>query len=173
MGLFVDTTGSSVTIDELGITLSHPTTNYDIAGQFSAEEVKGAISLTNYITAGTLVWKKTNGGAAQTPGDYDPDFVDIENENLGTGKFTERAVTFKDVKAGTVAFGSFSGTPKIYAVVFTEAYPDANYVVSFTSLADGRVWTVESLTAAGFTINSNANAALTGTVHWQTSRKTQ
>jgi len=97
MGLFVDTTGTNVTIDELGITLAHPTTDYDLSGQFTSEELKNATSLTTAIVGSTLNWKKTSGGAVQPAGDYDSDFTEIEAENLGTGLKDDRAVTFKDL----------------------------------------------------------------------------
>lgn len=102
MGLFVDTTGTNVTISELGITLTHPTSNYDLSGQFTPEEIKNAVSLTNAITGGTLDWKKTSGGAVQPGGQYDPDYVEVESENLGTGLQADRAVTFKDLTAGKI-----------------------------------------------------------------------
>jgi len=45
--------------------------------------VRRAASLTSAIQAGTLVWRKTAGGAVQTPADYDPDYLDIVGENTG------------------------------------------------------------------------------------------
>lgn len=102
MGLFVDTTGTNVTITELGFTLAHPSTNYDLGGQFTSEEIKRALSLTTAIVGGTLNWKKTSGGAIQPAGDYDPDYLEVEEENVGTGSQDDRAVTFKDLTAGKV-----------------------------------------------------------------------
>lgn len=97
MGLFVSTTGTSVAVPELGITIAHPTTDQDIGGQFNPEEIRGALSLTSAIIAGTLVWRKLAAGAIQTAGNYDPDYIDIENENTGTGLQDDRVVTFKDL----------------------------------------------------------------------------
>jgi hypothetical protein len=102
MGLFVDTTGTNVTITELGFTLTHPTTDYDLGGQFTSEEIKRALSLTTAIVGGTLNWKKTSGGAIEPAGDYDPDFLEVEEENLGTGNQDDRAVSFKDLTAGKI-----------------------------------------------------------------------
>jgi len=70
-------------------------------------------------------------------------------------------------KAGIVAAGSFAGNPKKATVTFAAAYPAATYAIAITG-ADGRNWVFESVTAAGFVINSQANAALTGNVSWQT-----
>lgn len=69
-------------------------------------------------------------------------------------------------KAGSIAQGSFSGSPKTAAVTFGTVFPGTSYTVSITG-TDGRSWIVTSLTASGFTINSQANAALTGPVYWQ------
>lgn len=70
-------------------------------------------------------------------------------------------------KAGIIAAGSFSGNPKKATVTFASAYPSATYSIAITG-ADGRSWVFESVTAAGFVINSQANTALTGNVHWAT-----
>ena len=85
LGLFVSTTGAPVVISQLGITLPHPTTDYEVTAQFSAEEIKNAEDLTTKIRNGTLVWKKTAGGSTETSTDYDADFVDVELENTGVG----------------------------------------------------------------------------------------
>lgn len=70
-------------------------------------------------------------------------------------------------KSGKIAAGTFTGNPKTATVTFATPYADANYSISIIG-ADGRTWTYESLTANGFTINANANQALTGDVLWQT-----
>jgi len=97
MGLFVDTTGSNVDIQELGITLVHPITDYDLSGKFSPDDLRDAGSLTAAILAGDLNWKKTSGGTIEPNAEYDADIVDIDNENLGPGKQDDRSVTFKDL----------------------------------------------------------------------------
>lgn len=70
------------------------------------------------------------------------------------------------VKAGTVAAGSFTGSPKKYTVTFGTAFASTSYAISLES-TDNRSLTFESKTAGGFVINTNANAALTGNVDWQ------
>lgn len=70
-------------------------------------------------------------------------------------------------KSGTVAGASFSGTPLTFAVFFTTAYLTNDYSVSISG-DDSRIWTVESKSASGFTINSNSSTALTGNVYWTT-----
>lgn len=103
MGLYVSTTGADASIPELGFTLTHPSTDYDLSAQFSAEDLKGASTLTALIRAGTLVWKKTSGAAAETPTDYDQDFVDVENENTGVGALGDRALVYRNVMDGSLS----------------------------------------------------------------------
>lgn len=81
--LFLSTTTVSVVIPELGITIVHPVTDQEIDLQFSAEELGQATSLTSAINSGSLVWKKTAGGVAQTPSLYDPDYLEAEELSQG------------------------------------------------------------------------------------------
>jgi hypothetical protein len=76
------------------------------------------------------------------------------------------ASTLPLYKSGTIAAGSFTGTPRTAAVTFGTAFPGTTYTVTVTG-TDGRSWVVNSLTAAGFTISSQANASLSGPVYWQ------
>lgn len=69
-------------------------------------------------------------------------------------------------KSAIVASGSFSGNPKVYAVTFSTPFASANYAINITGI-DVRIWTFESVSASGFTINTNANTALSGNVTWQ------
>lgn len=69
------------------------------------------------------------------------------------------------VKSGTVAAGSFAGSPKTYAVVFGTAFSAATYSIQINGV-DNRSWSYQSKATTGFTINANANAALTGEVSW-------
>lgn len=68
-------------------------------------------------------------------------------------------------KSGIAAAAAFAGNPKKIAIVFSAAYADNNYSISVVGV-DGRTWSVELKTAAGFTINARANTALTGEVYW-------
>ena len=69
--------------------------------------------------------------------------------------------------SGRVLAVSFAGTPKKYVVVFATPYADALYSISLSG-ADSRLYTFESKTANGFTINTNADAAVAGEVLWFT-----
>lgn len=72
-----------------------------------------------------------------------------------------------EAKSGTVPAVNFAGTPKKVAVAFATAYLDASYSIGIEG-ADSRAWSFESKSAMGFTINSNADTALTGEVLWFT-----
>lgn len=69
------------------------------------------------------------------------------------------------LKAGVIAGGSFSGSPKKYSIVFATAFIDTAYGIALTG-TDGRSYTYESKTASGFIINANANTAISGEVSW-------
>ena len=168
MGLYVSTTGTSVDIPELGISIIHPTTDQDLSSQFDPEDLRNAASLTEAIIAGSLAWRKSAGGSSQIPADYDPDFVYVESENTGTGLKADRVVTFKDMpKAGILVPSDFTGSPQTATVVLGAAFPDNNYAV-LVSGTDSRSWSVPPLskTETGFVVCSNANQTITGNVYW-------
>lgn len=124
-----------------------------------------AFSKADHVHQGIHSLKALAGGTARYG-----DLVFLAGSNMslsddGAGNFTWAAALKK--KAGIVAAGSFSGNPKKYAVTFSTAYADANYAISIIG-GDARSWSVESVTASGFTINSNANTALTASVRWIT-----
>jgi hypothetical protein len=68
-------------------------------------------------------------------------------------------------KSGSVTAGSFAGTPRTATVTFTTAFANTNYSIQITG-SDNRTFTYSSKATTGFTINTNANAALTGNVDW-------
>lgn len=88
--MFLTTNGSSVPIPELGITIVHPAVDFAILNQFTPIEVRNATSLTAAILGGSLIWKKTAGGAAQAAADYDPDYALATELATGTGAGADR-----------------------------------------------------------------------------------
>lgn len=68
-------------------------------------------------------------------------------------------------KSGSILGAAFAGNPKTYAVVFVTPFSDATYSILLSGV-DSRSYTFEAKTAAGFTINTNANAAVVGEVSW-------
>jgi hypothetical protein len=70
-----------------------------------------------------------------------------------------------NTKAGSGSVASFTGTPLISAITFVSAFADNNYSVTVTG-EDARIFTIQSKSNTGFTINTNSNTALTGPVYW-------
>jgi len=168
VGLYVSTTGTDVSIPELGFTLVHPATDYALSDQFSIEDIQGSITLTTVIRAGTLTWKKTSGGSVETATDYDPDYQEAYDLNTGDGARADRLASFKDIpQAGVVVSTDFTGNPKTAVVTLPSAYADNNYAVLITG-SDSRAWSADARLSTGFTINSHANQPLTGNVYWET-----
>ena len=81
-------------------------------------------------------------------------------------KLDSISIAYLKIYANNILATSFSGNPKKASVTFTNPMPDTDYTITISS-ADARVWTFESKTINGFTLNSNSNQALTGEVHWQ------
>jgi hypothetical protein len=79
---------------------------------------------------------------------------------LGSGNLT---IGTLKTRSGVVLVGEFAGNPKVATVTFPTALPTVDYSISITS-EDSRFWTFENKTVDGFTINANANAALTSDV---------
>jgi len=73
--------------------------------------------------------------------------------------------SLQSLKAASGSVASFSGTPRISSVTFTSTFANNLYAVNVIG-EDARMWTIESKTSAGFTINSNSSVALTGPVYW-------
>ena len=74
-------------------------------------------------------------------------------------------VISNSVKSSSVPNNSFTGNPKKYSVVFASSFPSSNYSPVVTG-GDARSWTIESVTASGFTINSNSDTSLSNTTFW-------
>jgi len=70
-----------------------------------------------------------------------------------------------NVKGGYVSAISFTGTPRTATVTFGSSFSDSSYAVTITG-EDIRVWSIESKSSTGFTINTNSNVDLTNSVYW-------
>lgn len=80
MALRVSTTGSNVPLDDLGIVVTHPTTNRDLSLEFTAVELRDSEDLTAAIQAGTL--DVDDGTNFIHKDDYDPDEVLIQQLDI-------------------------------------------------------------------------------------------
>jgi hypothetical protein len=159
-------TASTVVLDDFGGTVDAVITLtsggrpvFDHARDSSGNIISTTFdSLGNYVLSGTPVSypvaivyrvRQTNlnfvGTDSSIIGDYNPDST--------------------KPKSGIISGGSFSGSPKKYSVVFTTPFIDTKYSIEINSGAN-RLWSYESKTANGFTINANANTAFIEEVSW-------
>lgn len=76
MALRVSTVDQNVTINDLGIVITHPTASRDLTTEFTSRELKDSSDLTNAIQAGLLV--VDDGTFAIAADDYDPDEVVLQ-----------------------------------------------------------------------------------------------
>ena len=71
------------------------------------------------------------------------------------------------IKSGTVRGTEFSGNPKTYKVIFTNAYSNDEYSINITG-EDSRNYTYQNKTSSSFVINTNSNTPFTNQVDWVT-----
>jgi hypothetical protein len=71
-------------------------------------------------------------------------------------------------KNGIASGFTFAGSPLICNVIFSNPFSNNNYVITVTG-EDARMWSIQSKTVNGFTINSNSSVAITGNVFWMAS----
>ena len=95
MALRVSTTGTNVMLDDLGIEITHPTTNRDLALEFSSQELKESADLTDAITGGDLT--VDDGTFSIDATDYDPSEVVNQELNL---KQDDRFISHDELNAG-------------------------------------------------------------------------
>jgi hypothetical protein len=68
-------------------------------------------------------------------------------------------------KSGLIAYTSFTGSPYSYDVVFTTPFTDELYSPQIIGY-DARSWSVSSVSATGFRIETNSTTLLTNNVYW-------
>jgi hypothetical protein len=112
----------------------------------------GTFTVTGFVTADTFV----------TGVSYSANVLTI-GQNQGQPNLTT-TVGLK-TKSGSVASGSFVGTPRTASVTFVTPFSNTNYSIQITG-SDNRTFTYTSKATTGFTINTNANTPLTGNVDW-------
>ena len=95
--------------------------------------------------------------------------LDVNGNTVITGSLSVTgavsAVSLNILKAGSGSAASFTGTPLTLAITFGTAFTNNSYAVQITG-EDPRVWSLQSKSSTGFTINSNSSVALTGPVYW-------
>jgi hypothetical protein len=96
--------------------------------------------------------------------------VTLVDDGSAAGSWTWMMMTESDrVKSGVVSAGSFSGSPKVAAISFANAFASSAYAVTITGV-DKRSWSYTSKSSSGFTLEANANASLTAEVSWHAIR---
>lgn len=149
----IDVTGNTVTV-----TLP---TAVGVNGQNYVIKNRG----TGVVTVATTSSQTIDGANTKSLNNNDSIEVISDGSNwiiaAGTGTVTSSTTA----KSGIVSNTTWTGSPLNYQVVFTSAFPNTNYSVTVTG-GDARVWTVESVTANGFIINSNSNTGLLYPTYW-------
>jgi hypothetical protein len=95
MALRVSTVSSTVAIDDLGIKLTHPTVDYDLTEQFTAQELYNSTDLTNAIQNGDLT--ADDGTHSIAADDYEP--AEVINQDLDLRR-DDRFVSHDELGAG-------------------------------------------------------------------------
>ena len=114
----------------------------------------GTFNVTGFLSADTYVTGVT----------YSANTLTVQ-QNQGQSNITTTIGLV--TKSNTITAASFTGTPRKNTVTFTTPYATTSYSIGISG-SDNRTFTYESKTVNGFIINTNANAALTGNVDWQT-----
>lgn len=117
----------------------------------------GGYNITNIgLLQGTASWAQNSSNAITSS------YV-VSASYSRTASYAETVLNAP--KAGYIAAGAFAGIPLSASVTFNTPIFNNAYAVAVTG-EDARTWTIQSKTAAGFTINSNSSTALTGNVYW-------
>lgn len=69
------------------------------------------------------------------------------------------------IKSGFISSSTFGGTPLTSSVTYTKPFI-SDYSLVF-SADDARLFTIDSKSANGFTVNSNTDVTFSGSVYWQ------
>ena len=149
----IDVTGNTVTV-----TLP---TAVGVNGQNYVIKNRG----TGVVTVATTSSQTIDGANTKSLNNNDSIEVISDGSNWIIGAGTGTATSSTTAKSGIVSNTTWTGSPLNYQVIFTSAFPNANYSVTVTG-GDARVWTVESVTVNGFIINSNSNTGLLYPTYW-------
>lgn len=82
------------------------------------------------------------------------------------GQLGDFVLIYHGVKKGRILPSSFIGTPRTATITFSSPYPNLVYEVVVTG-EDSRVWSITAKTTTGFTVSSNSNVPLSGSVYWR------
>jgi len=154
MALRVTTTGSNVTLDDLGVTITHPTSNRDLREEFTAIELRDSLELTDAISLGTLL--ADDGTYPIAAEDYDPDEMLLQE--LSVAQDNETTTTNELYSAGDITIvqnefpldlnSTAASTRNVYTVggKWITWNLKAGDIVVITGNAAAGNYTVESIT---------------------------
>jgi len=120
---------------------------------------------TGVVTVATTSSQTIDGANSKSLNNNDGIEIISDGSNWIIAAGTGTATSSTTAKSGIVSNTTWTGSPLNYQVSFTSAFPNTNYSVTVTG-GDARVWTIESVTANGFIINSNSNTGLLYPTYW-------
>lgn len=174
MALRVSTTGSDVDLDDLGITITHPTTDRDLSLEFTSVELRDSEDLTTAIQGADL--EVNDGTNFIHQDDYDPDELllqelDVRVDSLYMSNNELSSVGDNYIEDGVfpLALNSTASiTRNVYTVggrwITWQLEPGDKIVIAGSSGADG-TYTVESITdQQNFIVVEAINNSTGGTV---------
>ncbi len=144
--------------------------------EWAAEDTTRVQPGTNITTGGTSnvpivstvaspIFNNISFSGTATGGNLSASSISASTVYIG-GVNISGATTILKTKSGIAPNSGFTGNPDKHTVTFSTPFSNNNYSVVVTG-EDERSWTIESKTASGFVINSNANPHFTGDVFWQ------
>lgn len=128
-----------------------------VTGSLNASSITGSLF-------GTASWAQNVVTASYVTGSV---FTSTNPALTASFAVTASYINGMIAKIGSASAASFTGNPKKSTVTFTTAFPTGlPYSVVVTG-QDSRAWSIESVSATQFTINSNSNTAITNDTYWQ------
>jgi hypothetical protein len=134
---------------------------YSLGTAIFTNNTGGTFNVGGFSTGGGSFTGGTVTGATQ--------FTDgLSANTISSSTITVSGVTFNKLlleKVGFVSGATFTGTPRKAVVSFATNFPNTDYAIVITGGAS-RTYTYEAQTVSGFTINTNANTALSVNTYW-------
>lgn len=152
MSFLISTVSGNVLVSDLGLSLSHPTVDRDLALEFSPIEIANSASLTAYIVAGTVTVKisKEEYGSVPVDGYYYSSY-DLLEQSISP-EFKEKIVTIDELSASKSNIPIFYGVFPIQVSSTTAASKTVVCTAGFFQtwfLAAGDIAVITSGAAAG------------------------
>ncbi len=128
---------------------------------------RGGLSNTSFTASQILIIDSTTSSVISSGykfNDLGTSSTDIWNADKIISYINNKIINIGS-KAGKVSGASFSGNPKTTNVIFDTPFSGLSYSTAIIGNSS-RAWSISNQTSNGFTINANANQAITGDVYW-------